>query len=223
MMVKKPVCPSSSVATDSFCRVTVTVLSPTAVEKHGTQWKAAKIPWTKSTFRLTSSTLYNKVKPNFCWTIFTTFFNVCFTCAILQVLKIQFKQSTTSWNLTCLIIRLSHDFQKANHFISSSCDPHIVWPLVWFFRYGVLFFLVFFFTFSRTVHRLVVSSFGHLEHPCSHQVFVGAVCWCVTPASLNTKQEQTHEHSTQPHLQTQLAYRAAQIKPTQLELLLLKR
>lgn len=87
-----------------------------------------------------------------------------------------------------------------------------------FFLDMVCFFCLFF-TFSGTVHRLVVPSFGHLEHPCSHQVFVGAVCWCVTPASLNTKQEQTHEHSTQPHLQTQLAFRATKIKPTQLELL----
>lgn len=67
-----------------------------------------------------------------------------YLCNTASFKKIQFNQSTTSLNLTRLIIRLSHDFQKANHFISSSCDPHIVWLFVWFFRYGVLFLFVFY-------------------------------------------------------------------------------
>lgn len=62
------------------------------------------------------------------------------------------------------------------------------------------------FTFGGAVDGLVMSPFGHLEHPCPQQVLIGAVGRCVTPAAFDPKQEHAHYHTAQPHLHTQLAY-----------------
>lgn len=59
------------------------------------------------------------------------------------------------------------------------------------------------FTFSGAVDGAVVSSFGHLQHPCPQQVFIGAVCWRVTPRALDQKQEQAQMSTTKLHLSTQ--------------------
>lgn len=59
------------------------------------------------------------------------------------------------------------------------------------------------FTFSGAVDRPVVSSFGHLQHPCPQEVFIGAVCRCVTPRAFDQKQEQTKKRDTELHLRTQ--------------------
>ena len=57
------------------------------------------------------------------------------------------------------------------------------------------------FTFSGAVDGPIMSSFGHLQHPCTQEVFIGAVCWCVTPHPLDQKQEQTESRDTQ-HIHT---------------------
>lgn len=59
------------------------------------------------------------------------------------------------------------------------------------------------FTFSGAVDRPVMSSFGHLQHPCPQEVFIGAVCRCVTPGPFDRKQEQTKKRDTELHLRTQ--------------------
>lgn len=59
------------------------------------------------------------------------------------------------------------------------------------------------FTFSGAVDGPVMSSFGHLQHPCPQQVFIRAVCRCVTPRPFDQKQEQTKKRDTKLHLHRQ--------------------
>lgn len=71
-----------------------------------------------------------------------------------------------------------------------------------FSTHGYYFFHSESFTFSGAVDGAVVSSFGHLQHPCPQQVFIGTVCWCVTPRALEQKQEQAQKSTTKLHLPT---------------------
>ena len=88
---------------------------------------------------------------------------------------------------------MSHDFQIAKPQQSSP----LLSPMMVGTNYSVVQGV---FTFSRAVDGLVVSSFGHLEHPCPQQVPIGAVGRCVTTRPLNPKQEHTHQHTAEPHL-----------------------